>query len=115
LQASDEAEERAIATQIVQDLLRHGSKIAVVTLGQKGLVYADSSGSGFIRAANVEVVDPTGAGDAFSAAVIFGLLNEVAVDEAMRLGATAAALTISTKDTVYPHLDLEHLYDELVV
>ncbi|MEO0563439.1 MAG: PfkB family carbohydrate kinase, partial [Chloroflexota bacterium] len=113
--APDEVTERTLATKIAQDLLRRGVKIAVVTMGTKGLSYAHSSGSGFIRAANVEVTDPTGAGDAFSAAVIFGLLNELAVDEAMRLGATAAALTVTTRETVYPQLSLEYLYDELVV
>jgi pseudouridine kinase len=112
--AADDTQEREVAQRIASALIRAGVEIAVVTLGIRGLVYAHSSGSGYIRAANVEVTDPTGAGDAFSAAVIFGLLNGVPVDEAMRLGATAAALTVSTKETVYPELDIELLYDELV-
>ncbi len=107
--------ERALATKIAQDLLRRGAKIAVVTLGTRGLIYAHSSGSGFIRAANVEVTDPTGAGDAFSAGLIFGLLHELELDEAMRLGATAAALTVTARETVFPALDIEMLYDALVV
>lgn len=111
----DVEREQALATQIAQDLLRRGAKIAVVTMGTRGLVYADSSGSGFIRAANVEVTDPTGAGDAFSAGLIFGLLHELELDEAMRLGATAAALTVTHRETVFPMLDIEHLYDALVV
>lgn len=108
-------EDRTAATNAAREFVRAGAEIGVVTLGGEGLAYAHSGGSGFIRAAQVEVIDPTGAGDAFSAAVIFGLLNEVAVDEAMRLGATAAALTLTTRETVFPELSQERLYDELVV
>jgi pseudouridine kinase len=113
--AGEPESKRALATTIAQDLLRRGAKIAVVTLGTRGLVYAHSSGSGFIRAANVEVTDPTGAGDAFSAGLIFGLLHEMELDDAMRLGATAAALTVTARETVFPTLDVEMLYDALVV
>ena len=47
--------------------------------------------------------------------MIFGLLNHVSEDEAMRLGMTAAALTLQSKDTVFPGLTQELLYDKLVV
>jgi hypothetical protein len=33
----------------------------------------------------------------------------------MRLGVTAASLTLRTRDTVVPYLSQELLYDELVV
>lgn len=111
---TDEVDKRTLAEKSARQLLRDGATVAVVTIGGEGLAYAESHGGGFIRAANVEVLDPTGAGDAFSAAVIFGVLNEVAVDEAMRLGATAAALTLTTKDTVFRGLTQERLYDALV-
>ncbi|MEM6527964.1 MAG: PfkB family carbohydrate kinase, partial [Chloroflexota bacterium] len=50
---------------VARELVKSGAEIGVVTLGAEGLVYAHSNGSGFIRAAQVEVVDSTGAGDAF--------------------------------------------------
>lgn len=109
------AHDRDSATDAARHLVSLGAHIAVVTLGEQGLAYADGSGGGFIRAQRTEVVDSTGAGDAFSGAVIFGLLNEVTVDEAMRLGVTAASLTLRSRETVIPHLSQELLYDELVV
>lgn len=108
-------EERLENTNVAREFVRLGAEIGVVTLGGEGLAYAHSGGGGYIRATQVEVLDATGAGDAFTAAVIFGLLNEVAIDEAMRLGATAAALTLTTRDTVFEDLSQERLYDELVV
>ncbi len=103
------------AINTARSLVSMGAKIAVVTLGEQGLAYAHSNGGGFIRARKTEVVDETGAGDAFTGAVIFGLLNEVPIDEAMRLGSTAASLTLESRDTVLPHLSQELLYDTLVV
>ena len=76
---------------------------------------ADSTGSGYIDALRTNVVDSTGAGDAFTGATIFGLLNEVPVDEAMRLGVTAASLTLETLESVVPNLSQELLYARLVV
>ena len=46
----------------------------VVTMGGEGAVYADSHGNrGFVPALKVDVVDTTGAGDAFFAGVCMGL------------------------------------------
>lgn len=111
----DPARNRETAIEAARHLVGLGVEIAVVTLGEQGVAYADGSGGGFIRAMRTQIVDATGAGDAFSAAVIFGLLNEVPVDEAMRLGMTAASLTLQSHETVLPGLSQELLYDKLVV
>ena len=105
--------DQAIST--AQHLVSLGANIAVVTLGEQGLAYADSSGGGYIRAIQTEVIDTSGAGDAFSGAAIFGILNDVPIDEAMRLGVTAASLTLASEETVLPTLSQELLYDELSV
>lgn len=107
------ATERDSAIGTAQQLVSMGAHIAVVTLGDQGLAYADSSGGGYIRAIHTEVVDTAGAGDAFSGAAIFGILNDVPIDEAMRLGVTAASLTLESEDTVLQSLSQELLYDEL--
>ncbi len=109
------ATDRESATKIARQLVSMGADIAVVTLGDIGLAYADPSGGGYIRAVQTEVIDPTGAGDALSGAIIFGILNDVPVDEALRLGVTAASLTLASEETVLPELSQELLYDELSV
>ena len=114
-QLEEPATQRDEAISTAQHLVNLGAHIAVVTLGEKGLAYADSSGGGYIRAVHTEVVDASGAGDALSGAVIFGLLNGVPIDGAMRLGVTAASLTLESEKTVLPTLCQELLYDELSV
>jgi pseudouridine kinase len=112
---TDPAIDRETALNAARHLVSMGAYIAVVTLGDQGLAYADGGGGGFIRAVHTHVVDSTGAGDALTGAVIFGLLNDVPLDEAMRLGVTAASLTLGTPETVVPNLSQEMLYDELVI
>jgi pseudouridine kinase len=96
-------------------LVSRGVEIAVITMAEMGVCYATSNESGHIPALDIDVVDVTGAGDALSAAVIFGLLEEMPIGEAIRLGVSAAALTIQSRDTVYRELTLEQLYDQLIV
>lgn len=109
------AHDNESAMAAARHLVALGTEIAVVTVGAKGLAYADGSGGGFIRAIQSEVVDTTGAGDALTGAVIFGLLNAVPLDEALRLGVTAASLTLQSTETVLPELSQELLYDQLAL
>ncbi len=101
----------------VIDAARHlvgqGVGIAIITMAEFGVSYATVDTSGHIPAVKTEIVDPTGAGDALSAAVIFSLLNGIPLDEAVRLGVSAAALTLRASGTVSPDLSLERLYEEL--
>lgn len=96
-------------------LVSRGVEIVVVTLSEFGLCYATQEAVGFIPAIATEIIDPTGAGDALTAAVIFGLLNDVPLDEAMRLGVSAASLTLRHTGAVRPDLSLEELYNHLVI
>lgn len=100
-----------------QDAARHlvaeGVQIALVTMAEFGVGYASAESSGHVPAIRTDVLDPTGAGDALSAAVIFSLLNGIPLDESIRLGVSAASLTLRTSGTVVSDLSLERLYDEL--
>ena len=106
---------RESAISAAQGLVAAGVKIAAVTMAEFGVGYASREGSGHVPAINTEIVNQTGAGDAFTAAVIFALLNEIPIDEAIRLGVSAATLTLRTLETVVPHLSLELLYDQLAI
>jgi pseudouridine kinase len=47
--------------------------------------------------------------------VVYALLNDIPVDEAVRLGVSAAALTLDSAETVRQDLTLESLYAQLVI
>jgi pseudouridine kinase len=103
------------AIAAAKQLVARGVEIAVITLAEMGVCYATSNESGHVPALDIDVVDLTGAGDALTAAVIFGLLEGMPVGEAIRLGVSAAALTIQSRETVCRDLSLEKLYDQLIV
>ena len=103
------------AHDLAAALVGSGVGIAIITLAELGLYYVTSDESGRVPALDRDVVDLTGAGAALTGGVLFGLLNGFEVGEAMRLGISAAALTIQVSETVYPDLSLDRLYDELVI
>ena len=96
-------------------LVAQGVEIAIIGLAAFGVCYATSQTSGHVPALRTAVVDPTGAGDALTATVLFGLLNDIPIDDAVRLGVTAASLTLRHRGSVVPNLSLENLYDQLVM
>jgi pseudouridine kinase len=113
-QASWQGDETPGALESARHLISLGVDIAIVSRAEFGVSYASPSGSGNVPARKTDVLDPTGAGDALLATVVFARLNDIPLDEAVRLGVTAAALTLRTQGTVVPDLSLERLYDELI-
>ncbi len=75
-------------------LLKLGAEIVAVTLGRKGCFIAGSDGSWRVKAYPTKVVDTTGAGDAFAAGFLHGLLHEKSLEECGRLGNKVASLCI---------------------
>ncbi|MGB3682442.1 MAG: carbohydrate kinase [Rubrobacteraceae bacterium] len=78
-------------------LLARGVALVLVSLGPDGAFYATSEFSGRVPAFEAEVVDATGAGDAFLAATLVHLSehsyeDEETVREAVRRGTAAGAL-----------------------
>jgi ribokinase len=63
-----------------------GVKIVAVKLGGKGCYVTDGHEQHLIEPFKVKVVDTTGAGDAFNAGFLFGLINERSLYECGRLG-----------------------------
>lgn len=110
-----DAARRGQAMEAAKYLVSQGVEIAIISLAEFGVCYATSETSGRIPAIRTEVVDPTGVGDAMTATVIFALLNEIPLDDAVRLGVSAASLTLRHPGAVLPDLSLQKLYDQLVI
>ena len=78
-------------------------KSMVVTMGEKGAVYATSDGlKGVYPARNVHVKDTTGAGDAFCAGVAAGLTYGKSLPDAIDIGSLLAASVITSSENVCP-------------
>jgi ribokinase len=76
-------------------LLKEGAKIVAVKLGKKGCYVTDGKESHLIEPYEVEVVDTTGAGDAFCAGFLYGLIKGKDLYECGRLGNFVASKCIT--------------------
>lgn len=75
-------------------LLKKGVKIVAVKLGDRGCYVTDGKENYHIEPFKVKVVDTTGAGDAFCAGFLFGLIKGKSLYECGRLGNFVASRCI---------------------
>ena len=75
----------------------------VVTMGGQGAVYARANGEcGIVPAKKVDVIDTTGAGDAFFAGTVIGLTYGKGLADSCEIGSRLAASVICTAENVCP-------------
>ena len=76
-------------------LLALGPSSAVVTLGAQGAVFADRENMGHLPAPRTDVVDTTGAGDAFVGALAVKLARDAPLDGAVAYAVRAGAAAVT--------------------
>ncbi|MDE2429398.1 MAG: ribokinase [Burkholderiales bacterium] len=88
-----------------QKLLQRGVGTVLLTMGEHGVLITESSGSQYIPAVKVKVVDTTAAGDTFVGAFAVGIANGLSVFNASCEAQFAAALTVTQlgAQTSIPH------------
>ncbi|WP_062515574.1 sugar kinase [Halobacillus sp. KGW1] len=70
-----------------------GASVVIMKLGKRGAYVKDHSFTGYVDGYPIDdVVDPVGAGDAFAAGCLSGLLDGLPVEEACRRGNAAGAM-----------------------
>ncbi|MEZ6189575.1 MAG: carbohydrate kinase family protein [Planctomycetota bacterium] len=92
-------------TKLSEDALLERCKALVVTLGERGSRISLASGERYeIPAAPVsEVLDPTGAGDAFRGGLVKGLVHNYGWETAARVGALTATYCVESRGTSTYH------------
>lgn len=98
------------------EVQRQGVQDVVVTRGVRGVLYTSPDGVMRLEAPAVDVVDVTGAGDAFAAALCWSLHGGTEGGDlalACRRGLQLSAMTIACAQTVCPALAEGHLSGHL--
>jgi pseudouridine kinase len=82
----------------------------LVTLGEDGIYsYESVEQTGILYpSCHTHIVDSTGAGDAFVAGFVSGIVRGHTTEESIRIGIVAACSTVQSEYTVNPHLSFEH-------
>ena len=76
-------------------LLALGPKSAVVTVGADGAVFAEGDDAGHVPAPEADVVDTTGAGDAFVGALALRLARGASLEEAVSYAVRAGSAAVT--------------------
>lgn len=95
-----------------RSLQAQGARDVIVTRGATGVIYTTSDGIEHLDAPPAKIVDVTGAGDAFAAAVCWSLFQgSDDMTLACRRGLRLSAMTLASEETVCPSLTAEVLAD----
>lgn len=79
----------------IEDALQQISNlapVAVITLGEHGVIWKKGNDTGKLAALTIDAVDTTGAGDAFHGAFAYGVASNMAWDELLLFASVAGSL-----------------------
>jgi ribokinase len=81
-----------------------GARVVLITIGERGVVGCDTEGFWEVKPPRVRVVDTSGAGDAFCAALAVALVEDRSIREASDWACRVAALSVTHQGTIpaYP-------------
>ena len=71
----------------------------LVTCGEQGVLYVEDNEVIKFKAPKVDVVDTTGAGDAFVGSFVFALSKNLEINEAINLAIDKASLSVTKRGT----------------
>lgn len=90
-----------------------GVKRVFITLGKDGVYYGDSQGIGHINSKDINMVNATGAGDAFVAGVVYSHLHGFDIKDSARFSTAAPLIALSNENTINPSMSVSKI-DELI-
>jgi len=85
--------------EVARALCRLGPHASVVTLGSRGCAVASNGGEALLPAKQVEVVDTTGAGDAFVGTLAYALAGGAPLVEAAARANAVSAMSVARRGT----------------
>lgn len=85
------------ASKTADWFLEKGVGHVCITMGEKGVFFADCEQRFFVPAFSITAVDTTAAGDSFHGGFIYGLVNGLDVKKCCQIGNACGALTSASK------------------
>ncbi len=106
----DSVESAKKASKIIID---RGVKKVFITLGAKGVVFACENKVIYKDGFKANVINATGAGDAFSGAVLYGFTRDYDDEKIVEFGMGASLVTIECADTCDDNISVEKIVNRL--
>ena len=99
--------------EVGQWFFDQGVKRVFISLSERGAYYKDEFGEGIVPPNLVELVSATGAGDAFSAAILYGHVNGMSAKDITEMGMACSSIAVQTKTAVNPEMSLEKVKERM--
>lgn len=87
--------------------LNKGVKRVFISLGEKGVYFNDGRTSGQVSPGKTKVLNATGAGDAFLAALAYSHINDFGLEKSAKFATAASLLTLESSETINPNISAE--------
>lgn len=101
------------ASEAAQQLNLSGVRRVYLTLGTQGALYAEDCHCSFLRCAPSNTINATGAGDAFTAALVWAHCEGLDAQESGVAGMAAAAIAVQSMETVNPAMSRAQLLQKM--
>ncbi len=95
-------------------LIAKGLNSLVITAGENGAFYFEKDFKMMRKPKEVEIVNASGAGDAFMAGYAYGLYNNLDIDKRMKAAEAAARITLKSADSCSKHMNENNLKGEIL-
>ena len=96
--------------KIVNVFLEKGVQKIFISMGEKGILYADKNDNGIVKITEKPKIENTsGCGDSAMSGIIFGVVNEKDILECAKLGNIAGFITAQSMDTVSKDISEKNL------
>ncbi|QAT42051.1 carbohydrate kinase family protein [Aminipila luticellarii] len=89
-----------------------GVKRVFITLNARGVYYKDEAEEGIIRPGKTKIVSATGAGDAFSAAILDSFVKGRDIKETALYGMAASGVAMESKTAVNPNMSIKNIEEK---
>jgi pseudouridine kinase len=93
--------------------LNQGVRQVFITLGERGVFYNDGNKHRLVPSPKVQVINATGAGDAFVAALTFCRMKNYDIEETVHFAMAASILALSHEETINPNISEEKVNQKM--
>lgn len=92
-----------------KNLLNKGVKKVFITLGEDGVFCASKEENIKLDGVEINIVNATGAGDAFTAALLYSHLNDFNLEDTARFSVGASLIALSHENTINPNMSVDNI------
>ena len=96
-----------------RSLLSTGLQRVFISLGADGALAADSDGCRWLKNIPGNMVNTTGCGDAFMAALVWAHMEDLDLEESARAGLAAGSIAMESQQTINPNMSAEALKERM--